>query len=271
MERETPKLKELYDTNKFYYWILGGILLALMITNIAITYFGKTPNYELIGKTWVIGSSFLTSIYTYWFWHTKKGKGRRILHNITSTTNQEDNKVTCSQTTTASSILLVVIALINIVAIIFDRYDTVEIVQLGSWGSILLSHLNVFVTLLLMIVTYYIFCSIDKKIIDAYSSETERNDINCDEENGIINRDFESTFINTDRPGFFIFVFLEIYFLVILFITKGSMELFFYGAIAFQMLFASVISANTEITDTTGVNVEVTDTKQTTDKEQVTD
>ncbi len=148
-----------------------------------------------------------------------------------------------------SGLCLILIGLANVVSIFLSYHDE-EVIQLGSWGPLLWSHIDVFGTLLLMIITYCMFCMIDKKIIASYAQ--------MDGEDGekVVERDFRYTFVNIDRPSLIAFVFLMIYFIVIVYMTKETMYLFFYGAIAFQMLFSSIIWANTEITDANSANTE---------------
>jgi len=61
-----------------------------------------------------------------------------------------------------------------------------------------------------------------------------------------IKRDFKYALNNADIPGVVSFSVLAIYFMLL---RENQMELFFSGAIAFQMLFSSFIWANTEITN----------------------
>jgi len=241
--------------NPFYVITLIVIIVAILLSNFVMIYGFGVPNYQLIGRTWVIGSSLLSGIYTLWFWFRKNGKGKGILHNITTKNKNtsgnkkegvdneiKDNKVDCSLTIGMSGVLLIVIALINLIGGIWGFDDKYEVKELGSWGPLLLSHIDVFSTLFLMIITYYIFCRIDKTIIKSYAQMKGKKA-------AVVKRDFEYAFINIDRPSFIAFVSLAIYFIAIVYTTHNTMYLFFYGAIAFQMLFSSIIWANSEITD----------------------
>lgn len=253
MEKDVgvQKIGKFVADNKYYVTRLGIIVACILGSNVFIIIFSKTIDHNLIGNTWVIGSCVLTALYTRWFWFRKEGEGEKILHNIKEKINGQadsiDYKVRCSLRIGVSVVLLVLVVVVTVVVTIMEKcFDySFKICQLGSWGNISNSDVSVGLTLLLMIITYHIFCWTDKTIIKYYNPKKEED---C------VVSDFRYTFHNSDRPGFFTFVFFGIYFLVIYPFTNDSINLFFYGMIAFQMFVSSIIGANTVVTNATQHN-----------------
>ena len=200
-----------YNSNKFYSKTLGSIICTIVIIDIIILYIIDEPNYSMIGKLWEIASSILTAVYTIWFW--KSEKGIDILDSISET--KPKNKVKTTNSMWFAILLLVIIVFINFLTLTNNN----------KWFH--------FITLVLMIATFSIFTWMDGLIIGNHTNKD-------------VEREFRYLKNHSDIPGIIAFILLGLYFI---FLQAHPMELFFSGAIAFQMLFSSFIWANTEITN----------------------
>ncbi len=204
--------KAFYTKNTVFSWMLIIIIIGVLVAHSCIIYNSDEPDYPKVGKVWEIANSLLTAAYTIWFWFIHK-KGIKILDEI-------KNDEPLQKTRVIIRVALSIVALVLIVTINLYTFSKSNI----WWHGL---------TLLLMLITFSLFCWIDILI------RRNHNVV-------YVRKDFKHALNNSDIPGVISFSFLILYFLIF---HNYSMELFFSGAIAFQMLFSSFIWANTDITN----------------------
>jgi len=197
-------------------------LVVVFVTSVYLSFFCKLSDYSKLGNVWIIASSFITMAYTIWFWRISDN-GTDILAKL-KLENKKKHAKNLLTIGGVSSILFIVL--------IFN------ILMFNKNGSF-----YVLYNLILMIVTFWIFLLIDKII--------EGNHLDPN-----VVRDFKYAINNGDIPGLISFIILLGFYLVT---YQEQMNLFYSGAIAFQMLFISFIWANTDVTDT--ITEEITDKK----------
>jgi hypothetical protein len=177
----------------------------------------QKPDYLDATKTWEVASYLLTLLYTGWFWLISP-TGRKILKQISG---KGDG---------LPAGFAVGIAMMLILIITYLHLDEIHIFGRLHVNELYLAPINTF----LLSFVYFIFCWIDKLVI-THSSEDQ------------VKRDFGVTYKNSDRPSLIAFVALFIYAaFVAVFVKEETMELFFSGAIAFELLLSSIVWANTE-------------------------
>ena len=220
MDKDT--LGKFYRANKFFCWLMITTLVVVFVTSVYLSFFCKLSDYSKLGNVWIIASSFITMAYTIWFWRISDN-GTDILAKL-KLENKKKHAKNLLTIGGVSSILFIVL--------IFN------ILMFNKNGSF-----YVLYNLILMIVTFWIFLLIDKII--------EGNHLDPN-----VVRDFKYAINNGDIPGLISFIILLGFYLVT---YQEQMNLFYSGAIAFQMLFISFIWANTDVTDT--ITEEITDKK----------
>jgi hypothetical protein len=179
----------------------------------------ETPDYLDATKAWEVTSYLLTLSYTAWFWFWSP-TGKEILKEISSKGDGDGLP--------AGGKIVIAMALIGVVT--YLHLDESNIFKRLHLDEINLAPINIF----LLSLVYLIFCWIDKLVIRHSSKEQ-------------VKRDFKVTYNNSDRPSLIAFVALFIYAVFVRVFVKGeTMELFFSGAIAFELLLSSIVWANTE-------------------------
>lgn len=219
-------IKKFIEKNRFFSWLFLFIIVGIVIcTCIVFQKFPLEPNpakahpvtaYSATGKVWEIACMIMTSIYTFWFWFLSKDENGNRLTILDNVNNDAKQKTYIIVSIVLSVVLLIVASLMNIYLVVFG---------IGIFWH--------WISLILMVATFIIFWRIDNLVIDNHNDEN-------------VKKDFLYAKNNSDIPGIISFTFLAIYFL---FLHKYPMELFFSGAIAFQMLLSSFVWANTDITN----------------------
>lgn len=204
--------------------------LALLGISFVTFYFVmKEPLYysERIGKWWETISCLFTATFTCYYWFISE-EGTDILDDLED--YQKKQKLKTILKIISSVVLLGVIAFINI------QTSGIESHHIG---------------LILMILTFLIFVVIDALIIKNYEKKLTNlvtNGASTDDINRINSKlvSLKNLLNSSDVPGLIAFIILLAYYVVTYF-SNIKMELFFSGAIAFQMLFTSFIWAKTDV------------------------
>ncbi len=199
-------LSGFYKSNKTYCWLMAITLLIIGVGNYYYLFY-KESEFTKAGKVWEMASCVLTFIYTGWLWYISN-IGDKILDGI----HQDFRNRTTRMILLAETFLLFVIV-IDIICIFNSSQHPI----LG------------YTSIALVIIIFILFVWIDRLIIKHHTNES-------------IKSDFRYGLKNTDYPSLIAFSVLFIYALV----TYSSMEVFFSGAIAFQLLISSFIWANLE-------------------------
>lgn len=210
------KTRSFYKDNRFYCWLMSlaiGCIFGLTIYFLT----REKPNYLYATKTWEVTSYSLTFLYTGWFWLFNPN-GRKILKEISSKGDGLPASVN------------IIIAMTLIGVITYLHLDEINIFRRLHIDEIYLAPINIF----LLSIVYYIFCWIDKLVIQ-HSSDDQ------------VKSDFRITYRNSDRPTLIAFAALFLYAaFVAFFVKEETMEFFFSGAIGFELLLSSIVWANTE-------------------------
>lgn len=195
--------------NKQYVLFLLITLLGIIIFNILFLK-GEKSEYKNIGKVWEIAGCVLTLVYTYWFWFLSDN-GKNLLNKISI----KDIRIK-----RLANISIKFALFILILVILGNIYLTID-------GNANLGFLSLFCAGLIFI----IFCHIDSVIIAALPQKSKDR------------RDLKFAYYNSDIPTLIAFMFLSIYSLFM----YENMEIFYSGAMAFQMILSTVIWANTDL------------------------
>lgn len=229
--REGSKFNNFYRVNSFYCKLMILTVAGIIIGN---THFLQDGTYSKndavkgVVKVWEVAAYSVTCIYTAWFW--KWGNGTKILDEINSWKP-------------ATNIILAVVLLffITLIHFIIIFGDVPVKSEYFDWVKPFTGLLSIG----LIAAVYVLFLYINKSVID-----------NCDVE--LYKREFTGALKYIDRPTLIIFCILFLYAVYITVIDVStstlyaadnyfhSIEIFFSGAIAFELLLSSIIWANTE-------------------------
>ncbi|MFC1538652.1 hypothetical protein ACFL6H_04450 [Candidatus Latescibacterota bacterium] len=190
---------------KFYNdnkWYCRFLIIISIIIIIGNLFFllRETPKYVSAGKVWELASCILIILYTSVFWFFSDD-GEDLLDSI----KPEIKTKTIRRIFWALGMLIGIIAL-NI-WLIFKNNSLV-------YGKISTGF---------VVLVFALFCHIDNLIIHNHSDEEKQ-------------KEFRYYLSNSDFPSFITFFILFVYSWFI----YNSMQLFFSGAIAFQMLISTV-------------------------------
>jgi hypothetical protein len=198
------------------------IIIQQLITN-------KTPEIEIESKTiyaqirdavkvWEVAAYITTAIYHYWFWqHSKAGEDIQTEIASKGAKNWRLNVKIFSVV-----VFLIIISVIHIFILSENE---------NNWW---LSEYGGQISIFLIIIVYSLFIYNDRMVI--FNGKTHK-----------FKRDFIVGLRYIDRPILIIFCILFIY--AIYTTATGhfhSIEIFFSGAIAFELLLSSIVWANTK-------------------------
>ena len=209
-------IKKFYSENKFYSILM--LIAILSITIFSYYFLSVENNFQKGVRVWEIASYVITLIYTIWFWYVSKN-GRTILKDISS-----NNILTVILITGPAIGGLSLITTFHLILILggnalcgFFTYNSVNI------------------TLGLIVAVYMIFYYINKRVIKHCKNEK-------------LKQEFTLSFKYIDKPSLFIFCILLTY---SLYVNRTgnlhSMEIFFSGAITFELLLSSIVWAQTDV------------------------
>jgi len=215
---------EFYKNNSVYMYMLCGYFFLIILSSIIFPLLidDTTKKYLWVGTSWEILSSILTIVYSIYFWFCND-EGKKILDML------GDNKKTIRRFMVFAFINLILIVVANVVNSI-NFY----------WGPL---------SMLFAILTFGAFVFIDQTLLDELNKNSNTN-----KEIEKIRKDVDYVLSNSDIPTLVAFAILFVYAIFM----YNRMQLFFSGAIAFQMLISTVIWANTEITNVRGATTEIT-------------
>jgi hypothetical protein len=213
-----------YERNKFYCLLM--LTTALLITSFSV-HFLSLPDVHRATKVWEVAAYMVTTIYNLWFWFGTSN-GHRIQDEIQAVSRGNHQKV--RTTVLLSFITLVLITVIHTIAIFGGMF-------IVDWLWKPLATFSILITLSLIIFVYVLFVKLGKLVIDNCSTQKFK-------------RDFIIGLKYIDRPTLIIFCILFMYAVYTTAFSQfqhmESMEIFFSGAIAFELLLSSIVWANTE-------------------------
>lgn len=236
--KDKSRYHSFYNDNRFYCTLIFVtttllILFTLHFLNREIVFYETQNGRNLLPiahksvKIWEVGSYLITTFYTIWLWYFSD-KGTNILDDI------EKSKKRFGMYRIAPSIFLLLI----IVGIHFYILFSNNIQELKDFG--------VLITLFLIILTYIIFNLITKQVVETTFNVEGFEGVELT--NRItIHKEFKSALKFIERPTLIIFCIMFVYALYCSFSgIVQEMEIFFSGAIAFELLLSSIVWANTK-------------------------
>lgn len=207
-------VKIFYKKNKFYCKLmLGAMLLIFAFTYI---FFIKYDDYPKGASGWELTSYIVTLLYTYWFWW-KSDNGKAILDQI-----DKERKGFAFRVIAPAMGGIGLITIFHIFMLFYRKL----------WWFF--DDYFMIITLFLITIVYMVFFNINKAVINFCEDPKFKND-------------FKVGLKYIDGPTLLIFCILFFYSIFVK-ITGHlhDMELFFSGAIAFELLLTSFVWANTE-------------------------
>jgi hypothetical protein len=212
---ETENIKN----NCFYCWLMLATTVVIIYFNVHLINVGFKDKFIVQAlKVWEITAYWLTTIYTCWFWLNKK-RGFEVL----ATMNQKQGVTGIFLG--ISITLLLGFAVVHTLLFIGETFN--------PWIDGFIETNETLLSLALIVVVYTLFININIWIINN-TSDT------------LIKEDFKTMHKYLDRPTFVIFIIMFFFaFYVRLVGCLSSMENFFSGAIAFELILSSIVYANT--------------------------
>ncbi len=219
-----PRRKK--SNNRFYCWMMFVTSIALVAGNIHILNYSHKSDQNVVNalKIWDVLAYFVITAYTLWFW-LSKSRGRNI---IKKHIGQEKD----------GTVLFIIFANL-ILIVIFVAHFSMSLDDIG-WGFLsdgitkVLERFEILITLGLIVSVYFLFCSINKKVISNTTDYT-------------VKRDFRTMQKYIDGPTRFIFCIMFTYAIYAWLIgCLPLMGKFFSGAIGFELILSSIVWSHTE-------------------------
>lgn len=219
-------MSQFYKENKVYVWMLSVSLILIVIANIIVVYWLpsiiKIDIWISVGKVWEIASCLLTIAFTLWYWFIKESNGKFSKSGKQLIELIDDNvkRMLLRLVISLSLLLMLIVVCANIYFIIKGGH------RAGVIGVIAVTFV------------FILFIGIDIVIIKTLEQLKDNNNLKVDITKELI--DFKYALKNSDIPISIAFFALAAYAIF----TYPQMELFFSGAIGFQLLYSTIIWAN---------------------------
>lgn len=229
--QESKYLNAFFKTNEFYCKLMYTTAFGVLIFTIHFINW-ENNDYHNAVKVWEVASYLITLIYTFWLWYFSDN-GTKILDEI------EKNEKRFGFKKIAPALLLL---------LVISVFHSIVIFSPSSLG--VLNKCSILLTLLLIFVVYKLFNVITKQVILNTKNAPTNNGTETEEqktERIRINTEFNITLKYIERPTMYIFGTMLVYAgYCTLFGSIHDMEIFFSGAIAFELLLSSIVWSNTE-------------------------
>jgi hypothetical protein len=242
--RNNSRFNEYYRENSFYCKLMAVTLVGILLGNIHFLHSDEAIRQQLIKqgfsepeiqqkiieielkstvKVWEVAAYIVTAIYNIWFWFGSNA-GKQIFDSLR---NVSRNAII--------NIILMIVALALVaflhIIVVLGNLDLLRI-QLANRDFLQILFTGQF-SIVLIVIVYILYFFIDKSVI----THTE----------GRYQEDFRLMLIYIDKPILYIFIILTIYAgYTTLTGHFHSVEFFFSGAIAFELLLSSIVWANTK-------------------------
>lgn len=223
--------------NKTYSWLIYSVLQVMLILILHDLNNNQNNDYNIhfVLKLWETVSYLVIAFYNWWFWFNKE-RGKDIVN--------KHFKGDLGIILWIYGIVFVTIFLtfFHLLISISDKFCND---QTKEW----LSAHEVTISLLLITTIYWSFARLDKIIFTNIKKKAkhEPNSVKFNIDVNITKRDFNTLYRYVDNPMKFIFLTLFVFSIYLDWINViGKMEAFFSGAIGFELIFSSIIWANTD-------------------------
>ena len=245
------KLYTFYNGNKVVSWFFIFTLIIIILGSCYYLFSEKNhPNFKGASKVWELASYTLTALYTFWFWFLSKEKsykGKYILNAL-----EPNKKVFATLEIALAIFVIVVITLVH-----FGIHSPFKVVcsvnsKLFIFYSLISKIWEIFsgaISIFLLFIYYALFCRIARIIIIHFDTEDNLKDKSADEKtrNEQIKNDIKNGLQYVDKPTCIAFLILSILaFILCYFKVYEGMEMFFSGAIAFELILSAIAWVNTD-------------------------
>lgn len=229
-----------YYTDKFYC----DLMYVALLTGVSFTIHfinWETTNIHSAIKVWEITAYTVTFIYTFWLWFIKIGFNiiEILEHKYGSSDKQKSIEKWQLITAVGFSLLFLFGIIISHVVVTLTELESISML----------------ISVLLIFLTYVLFTYISKKIVILTESKLEnpKQDVDIERLNVLI-EDYQDEFKfglkYMDYPMMLVFLIMSVYALYATCLdyfaskhTMAELELFFGGAIAFELLLSSFVWA----------------------------